>query len=138
MFQRDYILRMIEEFAKFLAAITGLKAGGNLEEALKKIDEAYNELLEVNPKMIKSLSEDEVLDYFQKEKEYDNQQLNMVAELLYQEGMIYVEEGDPVSARNVLEKSKILIGYLMDNDSMFSFDWYEKLHEIDHALDGYN
>lgn len=138
MFQRDYILRMIEEFAKFLAAITGLKAGGNLEEALKKIDEAYNELLEVNPKMIKSLSEDEVLDYFQKEKEYDNQQLNMVAELLYQEGMIYVEEGDPVSARNVLEKSKILIGYLMDNDSTFSFDWYEKLHEIDHALDGYN
>jgi hypothetical protein len=129
---------MIEEFAKFLAAITGLKAGGNLEEALKKIDEAYNELLEVDPKMIKSLSEDEVLDYFQKEKKYDNQQLNMVAELLYQEGMIYVEEGDPVSARNVLEKSKILIGYLMDNDSTFSFDWYEKLHEIDHVLDGYN
>lgn len=138
MFQRDYILRMIEEFAKFLAAITGLKAGGNLEEALKKIDEAYNELLEVDPKMIKSLSEDEVLDYFQKEKKYDNQQLNMVAELLYQEGMIYVEEGDPVSARNVLEKSKILIGFLMDNDSTFSFDWYEKLHEIDHVLDGYN
>jgi hypothetical protein len=129
---------MIEEFAKFLAAITGLKAGGNLEEALKKIDEAYNELLEVDPKMIKSLSEDEVLDYFQKEKKYDNQQLNMVAELLYQEGMIYVEEGDPVSARNVLEKSKILIGFLMDNDSTFSFDWYEKLHEIDHVLDGYN
>jgi hypothetical protein len=138
MFQRDYILRLIEEFAKFLAAITGLKAGGNLEEALKKIDEAYNELLEVNPKMIKSLSEDEVLDFFQKEKKYDNQQLNMAAELLYQEGMIYVEEGDPVSARNVLEKSKILIGYLMDNDSTFSFDWYEKLHEIDHALEGYN
>mgnify|MGYP003563505464 CR=1 FL=1 len=138
MFQRDYILRLIEEFAKFLAAITGLKADGNLEEALKKIDEAYNELLEVNPKMIKSLREDEVLDYLQKEKEYDKQQLNMVAELLYQEGMIYVEEGDPVSAGNVLKKSKILIGYLMDNDSTFSFDWYEKLHEIDHALDGYN
>jgi len=62
----------------------------------------------------------------------------MVAELLYQEGMIYVEEGDPVSARNVLEKSKILINYLMDNDSTFSYDWYEKLGEIDHALDGYN
>lgn len=138
MFQRDYILRLIEEFAKFLAAITGLKAGGNLEEALKKIDEAYNEILELNPKLIKSLNNDEVLDYCKKEKRYDNQQMNMVAELLYQEGMIYAEEGDPVSARNVLEKSKVLIGYLMDNDSTFSFDWYEKLHEIDHVLDGYN
>ena len=138
MFQRDYILRLIEEFAKFLAVITGLKAGGNLEEALKKIDEAYNEILELNPKLIKSLNNDEVLDYCKKEKRYDNQQMNMVAELLYQEGMIYAEEGDPVSARNVLEKSKVLIGYLMDNDSTFSFDWYEKLHEIDHVLDGYN
>jgi hypothetical protein len=138
MFQRDYILRLIEEFAKFLAAITGLKAGGNLEEALKKIDEAYNEILELNPKFVKSLNNDELLDYCQKEKKYDNQQMNMVAELLYQEGMIYAEEGDPVSARNVLEKSKVLIAYLMDNDSTFSFDWYEKLHEIDHVLDGYN
>jgi hypothetical protein len=129
---------LIEEFAKFLAAITGLKMEGNLEEAMKKIDEAYNEVLEVEPKIVKSLTNDEILEYFQNEKKYDNQQLNMAAELLYQEGMIYVEEGDPVSARNVLEKAKILIGYLMDNDSTFSFDWYEKLHEIDHALDGYN
>jgi len=138
MFQRDYILRLIEEFGKFLTAITGLKLEGKLEEALKKIDESYNELLEIDPVMVKSLKNEEVLAFFQEEKQYDNQQLNMAAELLYQEGMIYVEEGDPVSARNVLEKSKILINYLMDNDSTFSFDWYEKLHEIDHFLDGYN
>jgi hypothetical protein len=138
MLQRDYILRLIEEFGKFLAAITGLKLEGKLEEALKKVDETYNELLEIDPKVVKSLNEDEVLPFFQEEKKYDNKQLNMVAELLYQEGMIYTEEGDPVSARNVLEKSKILINYLMDNDSTFSYDWYEKLGEIDHALDGYN
>jgi len=138
MLQRDYILRLIEEFGKFLAAITGLKLEGKLEEALKKVDETYKELLEIDPKVVKSLNEDEVLPFFQEEKKYDNKQLNMVAELLYQEGMIYVEEGDPVSARNVLEKSKILINYLMDNDSTFSYDWYEKLGEIDHALDGYN
>jgi hypothetical protein len=36
MFQRDYILRLIEEFAKMIAAITGLKSKGELEEALRK------------------------------------------------------------------------------------------------------
>jgi hypothetical protein len=135
MLQRDYILRLIEEFGKFLAAITGLRLEGKLEEALKKVDETYNELLEIDPKVVKSLNDDEVLGFFQEEKKYDNKQLNLVAELLYQEGMIYSEEGDPVSARNVLEKSKILINYLMENDSTFSYDWYKKLGEIDHILE---
>jgi len=138
MFQRDYILRLIEEFGKFLAAITGLRLEGKLEEALKKVDETYNELLEIDPKVVKSLNDDEVLGFFQEEKKYDNKQLNLVAELLYQEGMIYTEEGDPVSARNVLEKSKVMINYLMENDSTFSYDWYKKLEEIDRVLEGYH
>ncbi len=138
MFQRDYILRLIEEFGKFLAAIAGLRLEGKLEEALKKVDETYNELLEIDPKVVKSLNDNEVLGFFQEEKKYDNKQLNLVAELLYQEGMIYSEEGDPVSAQNVLEKSKILIDYLMENDSTFSYDWYKKLEEIDHVLGGYH
>jgi len=45
MLQRDYILRLIEEFGKFLAAITGLKLEGKLEEALKKVDETYRSWL---------------------------------------------------------------------------------------------
>jgi hypothetical protein len=138
MYSREYILRLIEEFGKFLEAIMGLKSEGKLEEALKKVDEAYNEVMDIDPILIKSINNEELLPFLQKEKEYDNKQVNMIAELLYQEGTIYMEEGDPVTARNVLEKSKVLIGYLMDNDSTFSYDWYEKLHEIDHFLDGYN
>ena len=38
MIRRDYIMRMVEEFGKFLAAIVGLKREGEYEEALKKID----------------------------------------------------------------------------------------------------
>jgi hypothetical protein len=37
----------------------------------------------------------------------------MAAELLYQEGSLYVEQGDPVSARNVMLKARFLIEYLM-------------------------
>jgi len=136
MFQRDYILRLIEEFGKLLAAITGLKLEGKLEEALKKVDESYQEILDLDPKLVKSLNTEEVLPFLQNEKKFDYSQLNMAAELMYQEGMIYREEGDPVIARNVLEKSKLIIDFLMVNDSTFSFDWYEKLRDIDQVLNG--
>lgn len=134
MIQRDYIMRMIEEFGKYLAAIVGLKIDGDLGGALKKIDDVFQGMIDLDPKVLKSLSEDELLDFLQREKKFNNQYLKMIAELLYEEGLIYSESGDPISARNVLEKAKILINYLMEADPTFSFNWYEKLGVIDNTL----
>ena len=134
MIRKDYILRIVEEFAKFLAAIVGLRLEGKLDEALKKIDDVYKGMIELEPIIIKSLDPEELLDFLIKEKEFNNHYLKMIAELLFEEGQIYAEIGDPVSARNVLEKAKILINHLMENDKTFSFDWYEKLSVIDGLL----
>ena len=134
MIRKDYILRMVEEFAKFLAAIVGLKNEGKFDEALTKIDSVYRGMLDLDPVIVKSVDGSELLDLLQNEKDYSNTYLKMIAELLFEEGQIYDSNGDPVSARNVLEKAKILIDYLMENDATFSFDWYEKLAVIDKIL----
>ena len=134
MIRKDYILRMVEEFGKFLAAIVGLRLEGKLEEALKKIDDVYRGMIDLDPIVIKSVDPGELLDFLQKEKEYNHHYLKMIAELLFEEGQVYAESGDPVSARNVLEKAKILIDYLMEYDKTFSFDWYEKMSIIDGIL----
>ena len=134
MIRKDYILRMVEEFAKFLAAIVGLKNEGKYHEALKKIDTVYTGLIDIDPIILKSLSPEEMITFLKNEDKYSNQYLKIIAELLFEEGQIYVESGDPVSARNVLEKAKMLINYLSENDSTFSFDWYEKISIIDSLL----
>ena len=134
MLQRDYIMRMVEEFGKFLAAIVGLKREGKFGKALNKIDDVYEEMIDLEPKVLKSIDVDELLDFLQNEKHFNNQYLKMIAELLFEEGQIYHESGDPISARNVLEKAKILINYLMESDATFSFDWYEKLNLIDQVI----
>lgn len=134
MFQRDYILRLIEEFARFMAALAGLKREGKLDEAFSMIDKAYIELLKLEPKVVKSLNPDELVPFLQNEMDMNNEGLKMTGELLFEEGMIYVEKGDPVSAANVLEKSKMLILHLMEHETTYSFDWHAKLHEINHIL----
>jgi len=134
MIRKDYILRMVEEFAKFLAAIVGLKNEGKYHEALKKIDTVYTGLIDIDPIILKSLSPEEMITFLKNEDKYSNQYLKIIAELLFEEGQIYVESGDPVSARNVLVKAKMLINYLSENDSTFSFDWYEKISIIDSLL----
>ena len=125
---------MIEEFGKFLAAIVGLKREGNYGDALEKIDNVYEGRLDLDPKILKSVDAKELLDFLQNEKNFNNQYMKMIAELLFEEGQIYLESGDPISARNVLEKAKVLINYLMESDTTFSFDWYEKLTVIENAL----
>ena len=134
MIRKDYILRMVEEFSKFLAAIIGLKREGKFDEALTKIDSVYHGMLDLDPITVKSVDSTELLDLLQNEKGYNHTYLKMIAELLFEEGQIYNGNGDPISARNVLEKSKLLINYLMENDATFSFDWYEKLTVIDDIL----
>jgi predicted RNA-binding protein len=134
MFQRDYILRLIEEFARLMAALAGLKREGKLDEAFIMIDKAYIKLLKLEPKVVKSLNPDELLPFLQNEMDMNNEGLKMTGELLFEEGMIYVEKGDPVSAANVLGKSKMLILHLMEHETTYSFDWHTKLYEINHIL----
>ncbi len=61
MFRQDYILRMIEEFARRLARITALRKGGEWEAAERAIDEEFKELLGAQSKGIAELSETELL-----------------------------------------------------------------------------
>lgn len=134
MIRKDYILRMVQEFAKFLAKVVGLKMEGKLDEALKEIDNIYKGMIDLDPIVLKSLDPGEVTDFLLEEKKFNTHYIKMIAELLFEEGQIYAENGDPISARNVMEKAKILINYLMENDSTFSFDWYEKISIIDDVL----
>ena len=134
MLSRDYISRLIEEFARFLAAIAGLRKDGEPDKALKKIDEVYDGVIGLEGKVIRSVDSSQLLDLLLVEKQFDNNYLKMIADLLYEEGLIYRDLSDPVSLRNVFEKASVLIRHLMESDSTFSFDWYEKLAIIDEAL----
>jgi hypothetical protein len=42
MFQRDYLVRMIEQIAEAIAAITGASAAGRHDEAERAIDQLYS------------------------------------------------------------------------------------------------
>lgn len=117
-----------------MAAMSGLKREGKLDDALTLIDEAYLDLFKLEARSIKSLKPDDLIQFLQVEKGMNNEALKMIGELLYEEGMIYVEHGDPVSAVNVLQKSKVVIHYLMEHDSVYSFDWNEKLLHIDKII----
>ena len=61
MIQRDYILRMVEEFFAVLSRLKALKQEQRWEEAAKALDSEFERLLSLGPEGVAELSETELL-----------------------------------------------------------------------------
>jgi hypothetical protein len=86
MVQRDYILRMIEQFAQAIAAIVAHLGGGRREEARAAIDQAWVSL-GVSRSMVQSLDANSIRMLVGEEKAELVMKLFAVeAELLHSEG----------------------------------------------------
>jgi hypothetical protein len=61
MMRRDYIIRMIEEFARALARIGALKRGERWQEAAGSVDAEFQRLVGTGPEGVAKMSETELL-----------------------------------------------------------------------------
>jgi len=55
MSQRDYVQRMIERLGRFLARVAGLRQEGELERALREVDDAIPQLLGIDLGLLESV-----------------------------------------------------------------------------------
>src|SRR4030095_11289355 len=62
LYQRDYLMRQIEQVGRMLAHIMGLDKGERGEEALGMFDEAYKPLIGVGSRVVAVLDEGQLVD----------------------------------------------------------------------------
>ena len=130
MLQRDYFIRLIEEFnaaiSRFLTKKDDeLKRDKDLKDLYRQYVGEYDDL--------RNLSVDELLTYakdqWKEEERIDK--INMVAELLYAEGSY---KGQPLR-QMLMEKSYRLFDYVEANGSTFSIDRRQKMEAMRQELD---
>jgi hypothetical protein len=88
MVQTDYIIRIIEQFAAYLWAIVFNKKAQNYDIAFEKIEEVYNGLLHLDPKIIKILTVDEIIDKSTYNNVLDKENIEIIASLFFEEADI--------------------------------------------------
>lgn len=130
MLQRDYFIRLIEEFnaaiSRFLTKKDDeLKRDKDLKDLYRQYVGEYDDL--------RSLSVDELLTYAKEQWKEEERidKINMVAELLYAEGSY---KGQPLR-QILLEKAYALFDYVEANDSTFSIDRRQKMEAMRQELD---
>ena len=133
MLQRDYFIRLIEEFnaaiSRFLTKKEDdLKRDKELKDLYRQYVGEYDDL--------RNLSVDELLRYAREQWDEAERidKINMIAELLYAEASY---KGQPLR-QMLLEKAYALFNYVEANGSTFSIDRHQKMEamrqELDNAL----
>ena len=129
MLQRDYFIRLIEEFnaaiSRFLTKKDDeLKRDKDLKDLYRQYVGEYDDL--------RNLSVDELLKYAKEQWEEEERidKINMVAELLYAEGSY---KGQPLR-QMLMEKSYRLFDYVEANSSTFSISRHQKMETMRQEL----
>lgn len=94
MLRDDYIIRLIKQFAAFVARIVGKREAGDFDGALAESGRAWDDLIGQPPRELVDVIDTKTLADLLKEPA----KLRVAAKLLIEEGRSYAGKGDPVHA----------------------------------------
>ena len=83
MYQRDFILSLIEMLAELVAGILGLIKKGNFQKASQSIDNAYQDLLKQDAAFFNHIPLSKLTDTLIREHNFMNGHLEILSELFY-------------------------------------------------------
>lgn len=132
--RKDYLLRIIDEFFKFLARILKLKAEKDYEQAFQLIDEASLTLLKRD--LNELIEKDGEIESVIEEKSLTLDQIEVLAELLKVKADINLELSNNFTAINLYTKSLYLLNYVHTASKNFSTSRVDKISEINLVLMG--
>jgi tetratricopeptide (TPR) repeat protein len=112
MYQRDYLMRQIEQAARAVAAILKKALGGDPDEALGMFDEAYQPLLGISSRVISTLTDSQLVSMLTSGSSPDLRRVASVLEVVKAEADVHAMRGDGKAAASRYRRALSLAGYV--------------------------
>jgi hypothetical protein len=126
MYQRDYILRMIQMLAELIAGILGLIKKGDLQKASQTLDNAYFDFLKQDASILQSIPKEDLTTKLLTEHNYTNGHLEILSELFYAQAELFHAQGKQKDSLDFYEKTLILLDFVSKESKSFSLQKQEK------------
>lgn len=130
MYQKDYILRMIEMIGDLIAGILGLIRKGDFKKASEEISRIYYDVLREDSSFFRKIPEEDLTRKLLKEHNYTNGHLEILAELLNAEAELAMAKGNNKESLEFLGKSLIIFEFIDNEQKTYSFEKDKKMTEI--------
>lgn len=127
MIRRDYLMRLIEQFAEAVSKLLKLKEDKNYEEALSLIGQTYDELLGFDSLFINSFSTDDLISIISIDGVPDVNKCIIIATLLKEEGEVYeAQNQEDMSRMRYLKSLDVFLrGFLSEGEIKMDTHCYE-------------
>jgi hypothetical protein len=129
MLRNDYLMRLIEQFTRAIALISGFKKARDYKKALSEIQDTVQQIFGVDAEFINTVPEEDLLILLKVDGKIDPDRAVMIAALQGIMGEIYEARNDPDSRYFAYLKSLTLYleVFIHDGDTVLS----EYLSEIE-------
>jgi hypothetical protein len=130
MFQKDYILRMIEMIGDLIGMIIGLLKKGDTDQAEKILERSYYEFLRRDASFFQLIPKDQLTNQLLIDHNYTNGHLTVLAELFYAEAMVNEAQNRSINSKQYYEKALVLLEFLELEDKTWSAKREERMDLI--------
>ena len=135
MYEKDYILRMIEMIGDLVAAVIGLIRKGKLEEASRELGDLYHQVLREDASFFTRIPEEELTRKLLDEHNYTNGHLEILAELFNAEAELELARNKKEESLRFSRKALILLDYVNRNEKTLYPARLEKMEAIRKRID---
>lgn len=126
MYQKDFIMRMIQMIAEVIARILGLIKEGDPEQANLILENAYRDFLKEDASFFRNMPKEKLTDDLLTEHNYTNGHLKILSELFFAEGELQFAKGNNESSFAYYEKSLVLLRFTEKESKSFSLTMESK------------
>lgn len=134
MYQKDFILRMIEMIAEVIARIIGLIKKGDSEKASQLLENAYRDFLKEDASFFRSIPKEKLNENLLSKHNYTNGHLQILAELFIAEAELQISKNHNQSGLEYFEKSLILLRFVEQESTDFSLSLIQKINNLENKI----
>jgi hypothetical protein len=134
MYQKDFILRMIEMIGELIAGILGLIKKGEFEQASQSIENAYLNILKEDASLFRRINKEKLTEELIKVHNYTNDHLEILSELFYAEAELLFAKNMYKESLEYYEKTLLLCKYVEKESKSFSQERHIKLLQIQNRI----
>lgn len=136
--RRDFLKKQIDQLGrvlgKMLADLLGLKQQGQVSEGLSAVDESLQKALSLNLVSLIAIEPRELVAWLKREKQFEQQHLEPMADILYEAAEGFLIQNDTETARALWERSLALYEHLQESQTTFSLERHYRIDQLKKLL----
>jgi len=132
--QKDYLLRLVEQFTRILGKalfdLIGLKNKGKISDSIDTTIQSLINELNIDLYKLTSIKNDELIDTLNSKKGFNNENMGILAEILMQAGYNFDKMDNLHKRESFFQTCLTIYEYLEKSDKTYSFERKQKINEL--------